>query len=94
MEPRAVAPPKYYSVETRDKGLASRAFEPQFMPTWIRYTDYNVDPLEIVEFKTDDLAAVDSALAQSRSPHDAVIRVYDSAGNVIQTHEHKGDFKE
>jgi hypothetical protein len=29
----------------------------------------------------------------SRS-HDAVIRVYDSAGNVIKTHEHKGDFKE
>ena len=26
--------------------------------------------------------------------HDAVIRVYDDAGNVIQTHEHKGDFKE
>jgi len=29
----------------------------------------------------------------SRSP-DAVIRVYDDAGNVIETHEHKGDFKE
>jgi hypothetical protein len=29
----------------------------------------------------------------SRS-RDAVIRVYDSAGNVIQTHEHTGDFKE
>jgi len=29
----------------------------------------------------------------SRSP-DAVIRVYDAAGNVIETHEHKGDFKE
>jgi hypothetical protein len=29
----------------------------------------------------------------SRS-HDATIRVYDEAGNVIQTHEHKGDFKE
>jgi hypothetical protein len=29
----------------------------------------------------------------SRS-HDAVIRVYDNAGNVIETHEHKGDFKE
>ena len=28
----------------------------------------------------------------SRS-HDAVIRVYDAAGNVIETHEHKGDFK-
>jgi len=27
----------------------------------------------------------------SRS-HDAVIRVYDAAGNVIETHEHKGDF--
>ena len=25
--------------------------------------------------------------------HYAVIRVYDDAGNVIETHEHKGDFK-
>ena len=29
----------------------------------------------------------------SRS-HDAVIRVYDEAGNVIETHEQAGDFKE
>jgi hypothetical protein len=29
----------------------------------------------------------------SRS-HDAVIRVYDDAGNVIETHEHRGEFKE
>jgi hypothetical protein len=29
-----------------------------------------------------------------RRSHDAVIRVYDDAGNVIETHEHKGDFKE
>jgi hypothetical protein len=29
----------------------------------------------------------------SRS-HDAVIRVYDPAGNVIETQKHKGDFKE
>jgi hypothetical protein len=29
----------------------------------------------------------------SRS-HDAVIRVYDEAGNVIATHEHAGRFKE
>jgi hypothetical protein len=28
------------------------------------------------------------------SSHDALIRVYDAAGNVIATHEHKGDFKE
>ena len=25
---------------------------------------------------------------------DAVIRIYDGADNVIETHEHKGDFKE
>ena len=25
---------------------------------------------------------------------DAVIRLYDHAGNVIETHEHSGDFKE
>jgi hypothetical protein len=25
---------------------------------------------------------------------DAVIRVYDEAGNVIETHEHAGEFKE
>jgi hypothetical protein len=29
----------------------------------------------------------------SRS-HDAVIRVYHDAGNVIETHEHKGGFRE
>jgi hypothetical protein len=37
--------------------------------------------------------AVGYAKHRSRS-HDAVMRVYDSAGNVIQTHEHTGDFKE
>jgi len=26
--------------------------------------------------------------------HDAVIRVYDETGNVIEVHEHTGDFKE
>jgi hypothetical protein len=30
---------------------------------------------------------------RSRS-HDAVIRVYDAAGNVIETHDYKGDFNE
>ena len=37
--------------------------------------------------------AVDYAKFRSRS-QDAVIRVYDGAGNVIETHEHNGDFKE
>ena len=37
--------------------------------------------------------AVDYAKFFSRS-HDAVIRVYDESGNVIETHEHVGDFRE
>ena len=36
--------------------------------------------------------AIDYARFFSRS-HDAVIRVYDESGNVIETHEHKGEFK-
>ncbi len=35
--------------------------------------------------------AIGYAMHLSRS-HRAVIRVYDEAGNVIETHEHKGDF--
>jgi hypothetical protein len=37
--------------------------------------------------------AIEYAKHRSRS-HDAVIRVYDEAGNVIDTHEHAGQFKE
>ena len=42
---------------------------------------------------------VTNASNQSMKPtvnrsHDAAIRVYDDAANVIETHEHKGDFKE
>jgi hypothetical protein len=37
--------------------------------------------------------AVDYAKFYSRSHH-AVIRVYDDAGNVLQTREHTGEFKE
>ena len=37
--------------------------------------------------------AIDCAKFRSRS-HRAVIRVYDEAGNVIETHEHAGDFRE
>ena len=38
-------------------------------------------------------SAIDYAKHRSRSL-DAVIRVYDAVGNVIETHEHAGDFKE
>ena len=37
--------------------------------------------------------AVDYAKFYSRS-HDAVIRVYDATGKVIEMHEHTGDVKE
>ena len=37
--------------------------------------------------------AIKFAKFYSRS-HDAVIRIYDKAGNVIETHEHAGEFKE
>jgi len=37
--------------------------------------------------------AIGYAKHRSRS-HDAVIRIYDEAGNVIETHEQAGDFKE
>ena len=37
--------------------------------------------------------AIGYAEHYSRS-HDAVIRVYDDAGDVTETHEHEGDFKE
>jgi hypothetical protein len=37
--------------------------------------------------------AIGYAKHRSRSHH-AVIRVYDAAGNVIETHNHDGDFKE
>jgi hypothetical protein len=38
-------------------------------------------------------SAIGYAKHRSRS-HDAVIRVYDEAGDVIETHEHAGEFKE
>jgi hypothetical protein len=37
--------------------------------------------------------AIGYAKHRSRS-HDAVIRVFDETGTVIQTHEHHGDFQE
>ena len=37
--------------------------------------------------------AISYAKFYSRS-HNAVIRVYDEAGNVVETHEHAGHFKE
>jgi hypothetical protein len=38
-------------------------------------------------------SAINYAKFRSRS-HDAMIRVFAESGNVIETHEHAGDFKE
>jgi hypothetical protein len=43
--------------------------------------------------KSDNGVAIGYAKFYTRS-HDAVIRVYDEAGNVIEMHEHEGDFKD
>jgi hypothetical protein len=43
--------------------------------------------------KTQSANAISYAKFYSRS-HDAVIRVYDEAGDVIETHEHASEFKE
>ena len=51
-----------------------------YSPLWYRGSNAIVD-------------AIRYARSHSRSHH-AVIRVYDAAGNVIETHEHSGDFKE
>ena len=40
------------------------------------------------------LAAQSITQCSTVAHHDAVIRVYDEAGSVIETHEHKGDFRE
>jgi hypothetical protein len=52
-------------------------------------------PWITIPFGRED--AVSNAIGytqHSSRSHDAVIRVYDDAGNVIETHEHKGDFRE
>ena len=49
-------------------------------------------PFGRLRYDTPD-HAIGYAMHSSRS-HDAVIRVYDDAGNVIRTHEHVGEFIE
>ena len=67
---------------------------------WVnRQRDLNASAIMALSLKTQAEAnaglthAIGYAKFYSRS-HDAVIRVYDEAGNVIETHEHAGEFKE
>ena len=62
-----------------------------------RGVDLISDALPFGRLWYDDTDAVANATgyAEHRSrSHDAVIRVYDGVGNMIETHEHAGDFKE
>ena len=52
-----------------------------------------------ISFKTTNAAVWEAIRSSSQTVTtrlviDAVIRVYNSAGNVIETHEHTGDFKD
>jgi hypothetical protein len=58
-----------------------------------RGVDLISDALPFGRLWYDERDAIDYAKFRSRS-HDAVIRVYDEAGNVIETHKHTRDFKE
>jgi len=60
--------------------------------SFFKWADAPSPPFGRLCYHTPD-HAVGYAMHSSRS-HDAVIRVYDDASNVIQTHEHIGDFIE
>jgi hypothetical protein len=51
-----------------------------YSPLWYRGPNATINAIEHAKF-------------HSRSHH-VVIRVYDEAGNVIETHEHAGEFRE
>ena len=57
--------------------------------------EQRVEALDVIpQFASNSASnAIDYAKFCSRSHH-AVIRVYDDSGNVIETHEHAGEFKE
>jgi hypothetical protein len=62
-----------------------------------RGVDLISDALPFGRLWYDGPNAVSNAnrIRDARQPiSDAVIRVYDAAGNMIETHEQKGDFKE
>ena len=57
----------------------------------ITYVNAEIDPG--MASRTRSVMQSANAIHYSRS-NDAVIHVYDEAGNVIETHEHTGDFRE
>jgi hypothetical protein len=78
---------KLVSPQTQSASMTINEIRP-FRNGWKCFEAQGVEPVFL-----DQEQAIGYAKFFSRS-HDAVIRVYDDAGNVIETHEHKGDFKE
>jgi hypothetical protein len=78
--------------------LLSNTAEERVELLWDRRgVDLISDALPFGRLWYDEPNAVANAIgyAEHRSrSHDAVIRVYDQSGNVIQTHERAGDFNE
>jgi hypothetical protein len=54
---------------------------------------YGANSLDYLSRPNAISSAIECAKHRSRS-HDAVIHVYGDTGNVIETHEYSGDFKE
>ena len=62
-----------------------------------RGVDLMSDALQFGRLWYDEPNAISNAIGFAKffsRSHDGVIRVYHDAGNVIETHEHAGDFKE
>ncbi len=62
-----------------------------------RGVDLISDALPFGRFWYGEPDAVNNAIGYAKffsRSHDAVIHVYDETGNVIETHDHAGDFKE
>ena len=62
-----------------------------------RAIDLISDVLPFGRLRYDGPNAASNAIGYARQysrSHGAVIRVYDDAGNAMETHEHKSDFKE
>jgi hypothetical protein len=62
-----------------------------------RGVDLNSDALPFGRLWYGEPNAVSNAIGYTKfysRSHQAVIRIYDSAGNVIETHEQAGEFRE
>ena len=75
----------------------SRAHDYGILKNLTRGVDLISDALPFGRLWYGEPNAISNAVGYAKfysRAHDAVIRVYDEAGNVIETHEHTGDFKE